>query len=524
VVGTNRVKEPSLVRNRAWWLLLLLVWTAGLGLALKAHLADIHTQATKVALEGARNMFQVVELTRNWNANRGGVYVPVTPSTQPNPHLDVPNRDVTTTSGVQLTMVNPAYMTRMIAELAESNSGAIFRLTSLKPIRPENAPDDWERQSLQAFEAGIREIHSVEPSANGLMLRYMAPLRVKESCMLCHAKQGYKVGDIRGGISISQPYTIITNATQNTIRQSLWLYFSIWLAGTLLGWLLLELLRRRWVDLVGKIRELEETRSELVRSEKMASLGRMVAGFAHEINTPVGIGVGAVSHGIEALAAIDTLLKSEEVSEEALRKQLDTIQEASQLALGNLQRAADMVHSFKQTSVDQSSDQEREFRLPEFTDDVFRSLHNTFKRTRIHLVSECQDISLKGPAGVLVQVLDNLILNSFHHAFKDGTLEGNITIRMKLTNNGQLELECQDDGAGIDAHSREHLFEPFFTTRRGQGGSGLGLYIVYNLVHRMPGGDVTCESTPGHGALFRVVFGPGMFHTINSKKNKGASA
>lgn len=517
MVDAVRVKEPEVVRNRVWWLLLLLAWTAGLGWALRIHIVEIEVQATQIALAGARNMFRVVELTRNWNASHGGVYVPVTATTQPNPYLDVPNRDLTTTSGIKLTMVNPAYMTRMIAELAESSTGALFRLTSLKPIRPKNAPDAWERSSLEAFERGVREIQSVESAADGPVLRYMAPLMVKESCMRCHAKQGYKVGDIRGGISISQPYTIIATATRDATRQSIWLYSGIWVVGVLLGWLLLELLRRRWMDLAGKIRELEETRGELVRSEKMASLGRMVAGFAHEVNTPVGIGVGAVSHSIESLGEIDKLLESEEVSEEALRKQLDTLREASTLALGNLQRAADMVRSFKQTSVDQTSEQEREFRLQALVDDVFRSLHNTFKRTQIRLVSECADIALNGPAGVLVQVLDNLILNSFHHAFGDGARAGTITIRMQLMENGALALECQDDGAGIAAEGREHLFEPFFTTRRGQGGSGLGLYVVYNLATRVPGGGVVCESQPGQGALFRLAFGPGMFRPLKQK-------
>ena len=154
---------PRLIRERHWWLLLLLAWAAAVGYSLHWQSEQIRTQMERVAIEGARNMFRMVLLTRAWNASHGGVYVPITPRTQPNPYLDVPRRDVVTTDGISMTMVNPAYMTRLIGEMAESSSGAVFRLTSLRPIRPANSPDDWERESLRAFEEGAKETTGVEP-------------------------------------------------------------------------------------------------------------------------------------------------------------------------------------------------------------------------------------------------------------------------------------------------------------------------------------------------------------------------
>ncbi|MBF0219178.1 MAG: diguanylate cyclase [Gammaproteobacteria bacterium] len=147
-------------------------------------------------------MFRVVELTRLWNAQHGGLYVIESPIGVPNPYLDVPNRDLVTTQGIRLTMINPAYMTRQIAELAEKN-GIFFHITSRNPIRPANAPDPWESAVLKTFEEGVTEKLEQLQHNGDTVFRYMAPLRVAKGCMQCHAKQGYQIGEIRGGISIT---------------------------------------------------------------------------------------------------------------------------------------------------------------------------------------------------------------------------------------------------------------------------------------------------------------------------------
>lgn len=497
---------PALFRLRRWWLVLLAAWAVGVWLLLTAHLADIRVQSIQIATEGARNMFRMVVLARSWNASHGGVYVPVTPRTQPNPYLHVERRDVTTTDGVALTLINPAYMTRLIAETVQNNNGAVFRLTSLNPVRPENSADAWEKRALESFEKGVKEVVSIELDQQGEQLRYMAPLKVEKACMACHASQGYRIGDIRGGISVSQQYAPIAAATVSSVQQTKLSYIMVFFLVAVLGWFLLELLRRRWMDLEKNMQALSVVREELIQSEKMASLGRMVAGFAHEINTPVGVAVGAVSHNQETLSRIEGMLSEEEVSEDMLRAELGNMRESGALAMANLRRAAGLVQSFKRTSVDQTSEQLRDFQMKELIDDVLFSVHSHFKRFSIAIQVDCKDdLRLRGMPGVLEQLLTNLLMNALQHAFDEGKRAGTIAIRVDRKGD-DVHLQFSDDGKGMDADNLLRIFEPFYTTRRAQGGSGLGLYICYNIVTTQLGGSISCTSQPEAGCRFDIHF------------------
>ena len=159
-----------------------------------------------LALQTSRAFFDQIVLSRAWNAGHGGVYVPISENIQPNPYLDDPLRDLETSKGIKLTKINPAFMTRQIAEIAANEKGVQFHITSLKPIRPGNKPADWERIWLESFEKGIMEQGGFVQDGSDTNFRYMAPLITESSCLKCHAKQGYKVGDIRGGISVILPF------------------------------------------------------------------------------------------------------------------------------------------------------------------------------------------------------------------------------------------------------------------------------------------------------------------------------
>jgi len=198
---------------RSWklWIFPLLLWSALVGADLVWNFSIIDHYTMAIAKDKGASFFNQVEITRIWNARHGGVYAIVTKDNQPNPYLKVPNRDIVTPDGLELTMINPAYMTRQIAEIAKEKNGTIFHITSLKPIRPENAADDWETVALMEFEESKKE-KSVKKEKIEFInnrfessFKYMAPLYVKQSCLKCHSQQGYLLGDIRGGISVTIP-------------------------------------------------------------------------------------------------------------------------------------------------------------------------------------------------------------------------------------------------------------------------------------------------------------------------------
>jgi len=267
-----------------------------------------------------------------------------------------------------------------------------------------------------------------------------------------------------------------------------------------------ERVARRTAELAEANQRLKEEQQAMLEAEKMASLGRMVAGFAHELNTPVGVAVGAASQTRELLVGLERLLAGDEVSEEELHEQIAVLDETTELALSNLRRAAGMVQSFKRTVVDQASEAERDYELAEVIEDVEKALRSEFKRTAIRIETRCPPhLHLFGAPGVLAQLLTNLMQNCRIHAFADGTRPGTIRIDVEDTPQ-RIRIAFADDGAGMDADTLKRVFEPFYTTRRGSGGSGLGLYIAYNLVTRGLGGTISCESRVGAGTRFVIDF------------------
>lgn len=186
-------------------LFVVMFWLFVVGSSFYWNLLDEKRGYEDHAFNMARSYFKQIVLDRAWNASHGGVYVPVTEKTQPNPFLKGPFRDLETDLGIKLTKINPAFMTRQISEIAEHEDGVKFHITSLNPIRPLNKATEWERPWLELFEQGVKEKGEFADDGSGLVFRYMAPLQTTAGCLPCHAEQGYKEGDIRGGISVTLP-------------------------------------------------------------------------------------------------------------------------------------------------------------------------------------------------------------------------------------------------------------------------------------------------------------------------------
>jgi len=218
------LSSKSVVLPIAFWAVVVLVFFFTSRLH---HERDFRT----LLLERGRVFFSMIETHRLWNARHGGVYVPVTDKTQPNPYLEDPLRDLTSTTGIRLTKINPAYMTRQVSEIASEREGAVFHITSLKLLRPENKADRWEADALREFEEGRAEKLELVGSEGEEVFRYMAPLPVEEPCLKCHGSQGYKIGDIRGGVSITISAAPALAVIRSHLSSLVWLHFGVFLAG-----------------------------------------------------------------------------------------------------------------------------------------------------------------------------------------------------------------------------------------------------------------------------------------------------
>ncbi len=228
---SEKIKLPFPQMKRYVWVLAV-VWTIVTAGSLIWHSFHTKQETLEVAQTQARVAYEKDIIYRRWNAGHGGVYVAVTKETQPNPYLsDVPERDITTPSGKALTLMNPAYMTRQAHELEKRKLGVRGHITSLNPIRPENAPDPWETEALRAFGRGVPEINSVEEIQSKKYMRLMRPLITEKGCLKCHAKQGYHEGDIRGGISVSIPMDPFLAFERKHILTFALIYGLLWIVG-----------------------------------------------------------------------------------------------------------------------------------------------------------------------------------------------------------------------------------------------------------------------------------------------------
>lgn len=249
----------------------------------------------------------------------------------------------------------------------------------------------------------------------------------------------------------------------------------------------------------------EQYRDQLVEKEKMAALGQMVAGISHEINTPIGLGVTATTLMQDRLYAIKELYDNKKLTPGKLEKYIAEGEESLSIIFRNLDRAAELIRSFKQVSVDQSSDERRTFVVSQLIGEVLLSLRPDLKKVSHQVVVECDEgIAIKSKPGAISQILINLIHNSLIHAF-DGIENGIMTIKVVLKGT-DCELTYTDNGHGVSKDIESRIFEPFATTKRGEGGSGLGMHLVYNLATQALAGSIALNSNAEKGIEVKLLF------------------
>ncbi|MFK5892552.1 MAG: PAS domain-containing sensor histidine kinase [Pseudomonadota bacterium] len=264
-----------------------------------------------------------------------------------------------------------------------------------------------------------------------------------------------------------------------------------------------QLLLKKNLQIQQSIEQLQSTQDQLIESEKMASLGGLVAGIAHEINTPVGVCITAASSLEQDIHVLNELISDGRLSKRLLMDFSEDSNESLRIILNNLSRAAELIRSFKQVAVDQSSDEKREFVLEDYLHEIILNLRPKLKKTEHKIEIICnKNIKVNSYPGAFSQVFTNLIMNSLIHAYDKGVW-GIVSIEIKQQNN-QLHIHYQDDGKGMTEEVISKIFDPFFTTQRGQGGSGLGMNVTYNLITSRLHGTIKCHSTPGLGTSFII--------------------
>lgn len=266
-------------------------------------------------------------------------------------------------------------------------------------------------------------------------------------------------------------------------------------------------LRRAKEEAERALAELRGAQASLILAEKMASLGSLVAGMSHEISTPLGIGVSAASHLSEEVEQLTGRFKSGQLKRSDMEDFIETATEATRIMQGNLTRAARLIQAFKQVSADQTTDELRDFDIGEYLQEILLSLAPALRHTPHKVVIRGGDhLMIRNRPGALGQIVTNLVMNALQHGFEGREQPGLLEIQISRPREGRIVVDFRDNGNGIAPEDLPRVFDPFFTTRRGTGGTGLGLHIVYNLVSQVLGGTIAVSSRLGEGSRFTISF------------------
>jgi len=464
----------------------------------------------------ARMLHRQLILTREWVSDHHGLFVIKTDTVRENPFLDYPNLE--TRDGITLVMRNPAMVTRELSEYARNAGFGWFRVTSLKPVNPQNTPDDFERASLVRFEhEQLDEYMEIKSDHKSKVLRYIAPLLVKENCLTCHARHGYKTGDIRGALSITIPIDWADKVISRNNRTIIF-YGAISIIGiaAILSFLFHALVASRLTrlknamdsypasrdlsaqlpsgnDEIGHLAqgfsslctrldsskmELQQAAEQSFYNEKMAALGQITAGIAHEVNNPLG----GLRNCVKNLKDAPDDLELHARYLPLLDKGLQRI-ELIMRQLLNFGRN----HPLQLRKVDVDGEIRECFTLL------------GYKMKRIELTLE---LGIGGAYCIDTEAIKQIVVNIGLNAIQAMVAGGKLTVRSTKEENNLL-ISIADTGYGIPQDIIDKIFDPFFTTKQVGEGTGLGLAVTYSLVQKM-GGTIRVESEPGKGTTFLV--------------------
>ena len=477
--------------------LAILLWIILISISLIINLHSISKSIFNNARSQTSAFFEEIEIMRAWNAMHGGVYVKVDKNVYPNQFLDVPNRDIRIDSlDLNLTLVNPAYMTRLVANVAKLKNKTQFHITSLNPIRPQNKADNWETTMLNSFEQGVKDTMELWQMNGEMVYRYMRPLMVKQACLKCHAKQGYELGDIRGGIQVTIPadeYIV----SENNLKTNVWVIHIVVLIIGLVVLLLYKIMVDRYIkNLMKAHKEVEKQKVIAQKAYDKAELAShykslFLANMSHEIRTPLNGIIGFTS-----------ILKQGELTEEQ-KEQLDVISISGENLL-----------SLINDIIDYSKIEANQLTLENIPTDLKLAIKETEKILKLKANEKGLDLSLiihpEVPKWILGDQtrIKQILINFTNNAIKfteSGFVNINVYPIEKKRNKITIKFDIIDTGIGISEDNHDKLFKVFSqaeeSTTRKFGGSGLGLAISKQLAEMM-GGEVGFSSALGEGSTF----------------------
>ncbi len=460
---------------------------------------------------------------RRWAVSMGGIYVPVTEKNRTNPFLaHISDRDITASSGKQFTLIPPSLMSRMVYEREKENKRSVTgHLTSMLPLRAENSPDPWEARVLKLFEerkAEKAKSYSEFITENGQhLLRYMYPMIVNEQCLKCHDNQGYKLGDIRGGQNVNVQMGHFEERFNREVAFFGGSHFILWLLG--IG--VIAIGRGKLYEAIDQQHksdlELESTRLQLVEQEKLASVGQLAAGVAHEINNPMGFissnlrsldrYVNRLTEFInvvdETLHEFDENMDKDQVENAKKRLKIEYVLEDSIQLISESLEGAERVRRIVQDLKDFSHLDQSEIVYVDLNEALETII--SVARSELKHVSQINREFTTIPrvechAQGLKQVFLNLILNAA--SALEGIEKSSITVRTE-TDGEYVITSITDNGCGMTEEVKSHIFEPFFTTRDVGKGVGLGLSRAFDIIKKH-NGQIIVESIPSKGSTFTV--------------------
>jgi signal transduction histidine kinase len=537
---TTPITRKEISSLRKYSMIAIVAWTALTVLSAYWNIISEKKKTLQLVEKEALATFNKDHAFRLWATKHGGVYVPISDETPSNPNLaHISDRDITTPSGKNLTLMNPAYMLRQVMTDYNKLYGIKGKITSLRYLNPINSPDAWERTALQAFDRGTELVREIATLDGKPYYRLIQPLFTQKGCLKCHARQGYREGDVRGGVATYVPMTPYLKLEQSTVWNLILTHIVFWLLGTLFIGIIYsrsktrlnertenearilklnqeleqrvvertvtlqkeidireqaeEALLKAHGELEQRVEErteaLQKTHNQLLHAGKLSAIGNLAASVAHEFNNPLQ-GVMNVIKGVQRRARLEA-----------------GDQKLVELAVNECYRMRDLIKSlqdFNRPTADRMAPMDMHAAI----DSTLLLSEADHKNRGITIVKHYGD-SLPQIIAVgdqIKQVILNLLNNGADACEGGGTIK--ITTEVHDTD---IAFHLQDNGKGILPEDIDHIFEPFFTTKPEVKGTGLGLSVSYGIINNH-GGSIAVASQPGSGTTFTIflpIKGPG---------------